>query len=277
VIIDVQVHAYERDHPGRPWAHTLVGPPEVTGEDLVEAMKSLGVDGALLVSPFTMYRYDYSYALQVKAAHPGRFGLVSPVDPLRPDMADLVAEWAGHEGAVGLRFILSAGMPPLDDPDLARGMAAAAEHGLPVCVSCPGRSAVVEELARRYPDNQLVIDHLGLVQPLEPPVPQVPFADLGVVLALAAHANVAIKVSGVPTLSHEGFPFVDIRRPIEQVIEAYGVDRCMWGSDWTRTVDFVTYGDAVAAFRDADWLGPEDKAALMGGTTRRIFGWSPGD
>ena len=54
MIIDAQVHAYERDHPGRPWAGVLTGPAEVTGDDMVAAMNAVGVDGAVLVSPFTM-------------------------------------------------------------------------------------------------------------------------------------------------------------------------------------------------------------------------------
>ncbi len=59
--IDAQVHAYERDYPGRPWAGVLRGPPQVTGDDMVAAMDAVGVDGALLVSPFSMYRYDAPY------------------------------------------------------------------------------------------------------------------------------------------------------------------------------------------------------------------------
>ena len=73
LILDAQVHAYERDHPDRPWAGVLAGPAQVTGDDMVAAMDAVGVDGALLVSSWTMYRYDASYALEVYAAHPGRF------------------------------------------------------------------------------------------------------------------------------------------------------------------------------------------------------------
>ena len=64
--IDVQVHVYERNHAGRPWAAVLHGPPEVTGDQMVAAMDEVGVDGAILVSPYTMYRYDASYALEVR-------------------------------------------------------------------------------------------------------------------------------------------------------------------------------------------------------------------
>jgi len=52
--IDVQVHCYERNHPGRPWAAVLAGPPEVTAADMVKAMDEVGVDGGLLVSVGTV-------------------------------------------------------------------------------------------------------------------------------------------------------------------------------------------------------------------------------
>jgi hypothetical protein len=65
-----------------------LGPPEVTGDQMVAAMDAVGVDGAVLVSPFSMYRYDASYAKEVYAAHPDRFGLVKPIDPTDPAVAD---------------------------------------------------------------------------------------------------------------------------------------------------------------------------------------------
>src|SRR5947209_4024551 len=105
--IDAQVHAYERNHPGRPWHAVLPGPAEVTGDDMVAAMDAVGVDGALLVSPFTIYRYDASYALEVHAAHPGRFGLIKPVDPADPAVTDTIADWAATEGTVAIRLMLN--------------------------------------------------------------------------------------------------------------------------------------------------------------------------
>src|SRR6202043_667130 len=105
--IDVQVHAYERDHPGRPWVDYLHGPSEVTGNDMVAAMDAVGVDGALLVSPFSLYRYDASSASKVHAAYPGRFALIKPVDPADPDVADIIADWASTEGTVAIRLMLN--------------------------------------------------------------------------------------------------------------------------------------------------------------------------
>jgi L-fuconolactonase len=104
--IDSQVHAYERNHLGRPWVGTLHGPAEVTGDQMVAAMDAVGVDGAILVSPFSMYRYDASYALEVHRAHAGRFGLVKPVDPTEPAVADTIADWKATNGTVGIRIML---------------------------------------------------------------------------------------------------------------------------------------------------------------------------
>jgi len=104
--IDAQVHAYERNHPGRPWVGTLFGPAEVTGDQMVTAMDAVGVDGAILVSPFSMYRYDASYALLVYAAHPSRFRLVKPVDPTDRGVTETIAEWARTKGTVGIRIFL---------------------------------------------------------------------------------------------------------------------------------------------------------------------------
>src|ERR1700737_2998601 len=104
--IDSQVHAYERNHPGRPWLGTLVGPAEVTGDQMVAAMDEVGVDGAVLVSPFSMYGYDPSYALEVGARHPGRFCLVRPGDPNDPAVADTSADWKAKKGVVGVRIMM---------------------------------------------------------------------------------------------------------------------------------------------------------------------------
>src|ERR1700716_3534165 len=112
--VDSQVHAYERTHPGRPWAAVLHGPPEVTGDQMVAAMDAVGVDGALLVSPFTMYRYDASYAIAVRGKHPGRCGRTKPVDPSDPGVADTIAQWKATPGTVAIRIMLNRGVS--EDP-----------------------------------------------------------------------------------------------------------------------------------------------------------------
>ncbi len=275
-IIDAQVHAYERDHPRRPWRGFLHGPPEVTGDDMVAAMDEVEVDGALLVSPWTMYRFDAGYAIDVHRQHPDRFAMIKPIDPRRPDVAEVMAAWAATPGAVGARLMLIGDTETsADDVGVNAVLAAGARHDLPINLLCWGSVSVADQLARRHPDTLLVIDHLGLVQPFEPPPPHGPWADLPAVIALAGHDNIVVKVTGACTLSHRQYPYDDIWEPLARLFDAFGFDRLLWGTDWTRAVELTTYREAVDAFRLNDRLSSDERRALMGGTLARIHRWSP--
>ena len=275
--IDVQVHCYERNHPGRPWHAVLTGPPQVTGEDMIKAMNSVGVDGALLISVYTMYRWDASYAVSVRKAHPDRFALIKPVDPNDPKVGDTIAEWAKMDGTVAIRIMMNdeVSKDPAD-AGINRVLSEAAKHDLPVNLLCWERLEQVAELAKRNPDTQLVIDHIGLQQPMVPPAPSQPWAQLPKLLALAPHKNIVVKISGGCTLSHEKFPYKDIRAPLGRIFDAFGLDRCMWGTDWTRAIKLLTYKEGVDAFRASDWLSASDRETLMGGTLSKVYGWTPG-
>jgi predicted TIM-barrel fold metal-dependent hydrolase len=113
------------------------------------------------------------------------------------------------------------------------------------------------------------------VQPHEPPVPAEPWAELPKVLTLAACKNVAIKITGACTLSREPYPYNDIWDPVCRVIDAFGIDRCLWGTDWTRAINFLTLEQGVDAFRATERISQSDKAKLMGANTARYYGWSP--
>ena len=160
-IIDAQVHAYERNHPGRP-------------------------------------------------KHPDRFCLVKPVDPNDPAVADGIADWKAKKGTVGIRILMNDNVSTDPaDPAINRVLAAAAKQSLAVNLLCSGRLYQAGQLAARNPNTRIVIDHLGLQQPLEPSPPAQPWAELPKVLALATYPNVVLKITGAYTLSHEPFPYRD--------------------------------------------------------------------
>ena len=138
-VIDVQVHPFDRNHPGRPWASPSHGLNSATGEEMVAAMNSVGVDGAIMVSSFSAYEYDPSYALEVYNTYPDKFRVVTPVDATDPAIDDVVAKWAATPGARGIRIRMREGLPmDADHPGLNRAFAAAARHGLPVNLLCWG-------------------------------------------------------------------------------------------------------------------------------------------
>jgi L-fuconolactonase len=274
-IIDAQVHVYERDHPGRPWRGSIAGPLEVTGEQMVAAMDAAGVDAALLVSPWTMYGADTSLAEDVFTAHPQRFRLIAPIDPNEAGMADRVDQWAATPGAAGIRLMTwGQAQYAASDVGVARVVDAAIRADLPICVMCWDQLTMFRELAETFPAAQFVLDHVGLRQPMAPPVPIGLFDQLADVLALASLPNAALKITGACVMSREPFPFADLWGPIGRLIEAFGVDRTMWGTDWTRATALLGYRDAVDAFRDHWPLSGPELGALMGGTAHSIFRWS---
>jgi predicted TIM-barrel fold metal-dependent hydrolase len=275
-IIDSQVHAYEANTPKRPWHSVPNWPDHVTGDEMVTAIDKVGVDGAIFISSFSMYRYDASYAVEVQRAHPGRFAIVKPVDPDDPAVADVVANWKNTPGTVAIRIMLTkeANREP-NDPGFDRILRAAVRHDFPVNILCWGNVEAGTALIDRHPDTRFIVDHLGLMQPRMPPAPSQPWADLPKVLDLARRPNAVIKVSGACTLSREPYPFPDIWDPLARVFDAWGFDRCLWGTDWTRAFAVVNYEQAVEPFLQTDRLSDTERAMLMGGACAKAYNWSP--
>jgi predicted TIM-barrel fold metal-dependent hydrolase len=225
-----------------------------------------------------MYRYDASYAVEVQRKHPGRFALVKPVDPDDPAVAERIAEWKKQPGAVGVRIMMTKDpgrdRKP-DDPGLDRIVRAAIKHDFPVNVLFWGNVDAGTTLIDRHPDARFIIDHLGILQPRTPPAPPQPWADLPKVLELAKRKNAVIKISGACTLSQKPYPFPDIWDPLARIFDAWGFERCLWGTDWTRAFAVVNYEQAVKPFLETKRLSRSERAMLMGGACAKAYGWSP--
>ncbi|MEC7806775.1 MAG: amidohydrolase family protein [Pseudomonadota bacterium] len=273
-VIDAQVHTYERNHKARPWIGELTGPEEVTGDNMVKEMDRVGVDGAILVSPWSMYRYDASYAVDVFEKFPNKFRLVKPVDPSDLEVGEIIQEWAKVKGAVAVRLMMAyADSGNANNCGLDIVMKTASRCNFPVNLLCWGNLNEVGRLAKRHPNTRLVIDHLGLCQPFDFPVPDQPFSELQKVIELASFDNITIKITGACTLSHQSFPYIDIWKPLEKIFTRFSLERCMWGTDWTRAVKLVSYKESVVCFLDNSSLSSDEKAQLMGKTVENIYGW----
>ena len=69
--------------------------------------------------------------------------------------------------------------------------------------------------------------------------------------------------------------FPEILDPLARVFDTWGLDRCLWGTDWTRAFAVVNYEQAVEPFRKTDRLSKTERAMLMGGACVKAYGWSP--
>ena len=280
-IIDSQVHAYEANTPKRPWHHTPNWPDHVTGDEMVAAMDKVGVDGAIFISAFSLYQYDASYAVEVARAHPNRMAIIKPVDPDDPAVDDVIAEWKKTPGTVGIRIMLTKeNKRDPKHPGLDRIAKSAVRHDFPINVLCWDNLEAATTLFDRNPDTRFIIDHLGILQPRVPPAPAEPswaqpWTDLPKVLDLAKRKNLVIKVSGACTLSKKPYPYPDIWDPLARVFDAWGFERCLWGTDWTRAFAVVNYENAVKPFLETDRLSATERAMLMGGACAKAYGWSP--
>jgi len=276
MIIDSQVHAYEANTPKRPWRNVPNWPPSATGDEQVAAMDNLGIDGAIFISAFSMYGYDASYAIEVQKKHPGRFAIVKPVNPDDPAVADVIADWKKTPGTVGIR-VIKTGEPGRDpsDKNIDRVLREAVRHDFPVNILCWGNIDAGTAVIDRNPDARFILDHLGILQPRTPPAPPNSWADLPKVLDLAKRKNVVIKVSGACTLSHKPYPFPDIWDPLARVFDAWGFERCLWGTDWTRAFAVVNFERAVKPFLETKRLSDSERAMLMGGVCAKAYRWTP--
>jgi len=133
----------------------------------------------------------------------------------------------------------------------------------------PGALDQLDRVATRHPGLKLVIDHVGL--DIRAKAPKV-WEDLPKVCALAKHPNVAVKASGMPSLSNESYPFRDLHPHIRTLVEAFGPRRTFWGTDLTRMP--CSYRECIDLFtKELPWLKGQDLESVMGRGVCEWLGW----
>ena len=273
-IVDSQVHIWGADTPARPWppgrAHEAQKPYPVTKDMLLGEMDTASVSRVVLVPPsWEGDRNDL--ALEAARLHPDRFAVMGRLALERPGSRALVADWKKQPGMLGMRFTFHTDQyrPWLTDGTADWLWPVAERAGIPLMVLVPGSLDVLDRIAGRHPGLKLVIDHVGLNIRLK--APKV-FEDLPAVCALAKHPNVAVKASGMPSLSAGGYPFRDLHPHIRTLVDAFGPRRTFWGTDLTRMP--CTYRECIDLFtEELLWLKGEDLEWVMGRGVCEWLGW----
>jgi predicted TIM-barrel fold metal-dependent hydrolase len=150
---------------------------------------------------------------------------------------------------------------------------AAEQAGLPVMLLTPGRAAELAGVAERNPQLTLILDHMGVSGDI---VKEGKLADaIGQTAMLARYPNVSVKLSAAPNSSTEGYPFRDFLPHIQRLFDAYGPQRCYWGSDMTNGFARATYQQRITHFtEELPFLSEQDKDWIMGRAILARLGWA---
>ncbi|MEV0523739.1 amidohydrolase family protein [Streptomyces sp. NPDC050439] len=243
--------------------------------DLLPAARAAGVTATVLVQTVTVAEETPEF-LALAAGSDLVAGVVGWTDLTHPAVGDTLGglrELPGGQHLVGIRHQVQGEPDPqwLLRPDVRRGLAAVGAAGLAYdLVVLPHQLPACVEAAREHPELTFVLDHLG-----KPPIASgalEPWA--AAVRSLAALPNTVCKLSGLVTEADPKSWTVDGLRPYaDTVLDAFGPDRLIFGSDWPVCTLAATYAEVADAARKlTDSLTESERAALFAGTAARVYG-----
>lgn len=237
---------------------------------LVAAMDEAGIAQAVVVQASTVYGHDSRYVVEAVRAHPDRFVGVFSVDAVAEDAVDRIRRWTG-EGLVGLRLFTTGSTMPgqadwLGDPRSWPAWAHAEAHGIPVCLQMTMDGIpMLRGLLERFPETKVLLDHLARPDLADGP----PYDRARALFDLAAFPGVHLKLTN-RTLAAAGQGASTATAFIPLVVERFGADRILWGSNFpaaegrlTALLDEAKAGLAV--------LPGADRAKILAGSARRLY------
>ncbi|MEU9288547.1 amidohydrolase family protein [Streptomyces sp. NPDC048275] len=242
--------------------------------DLRPPAEHAGVGATVMVQTVTVPE-ETPEMLEQAAADPLVVGVVGWTDLTAPDVADTLArlrELPGGDRLVGIRHQVQSEPDPrwLVRADVLRGLSAVADAGLAYdLVILPNQLSAATAAARRLAGLRFVLDHIGkpdiAAGVLEPWATEL--------RALAAEPNTFCKLSGLVTEADWHAWSVDDLRPFaETVLDAFGPDRVMYGSDWpvcTLAADYAGVLDAARALTAG--LSGDERRGVFGGTAVNAY------
>jgi len=223
--IDCHLHVVDPEHFPYDDGPGYKPQPHETGNasQLAHTLDAHGMAGALLVQP-SCYGSDNSAMLAAMRGAEDRYRAIAVVDP---DISSADLDRLGAAGTVGVR--LNAVNMGADAVRAATPlMATLADRGWFVELQCP--AAQLEELSGPVLASgvRLILDHIAYPDTAHD-AGQSGFRHA---LGLARTGQVFVKLSGGFRLSRQPFPHSDLDRFVSLMLEAFGPERCVWGSDW---------------------------------------------
>lgn len=273
MIVDAQAHLWKANTPDRPWVPNRVAqlPEPLTIEKLVPMMDEAGVDRVVIVPPsWEGDRNDY--AIEAVRRYPARFAIMGRIPLTDPSVAGQFPDWKKQPGMKGIRVTFH---PPqwswLTDGTTDWFWPAAEKYQLPV-MFYGAPMAHFGRIAERHPGLPMIADHLGTTGDV---AKSGKLAEaVAETAALAKYPNVSVKLSTTPFYSAESYPFRDMTPHIRRLFDAFGPQRCYWGTDLTNSFNKCTYRQRVTHFTETlDFLSANDRRWIMGDAIRARLDW----
>ena len=264
-IVDSQVHLWKANGPDYPWNPGAKPqlPEPMTIERVLPLMDEAGVSRVVIVPPGL--NDVNTYALEAARRYPDRFAVMGRIPLEDPKSAALLPGWKKQPGMLGVRVTFNSPtmLKWLSDGTADWFWPAAEKNGLPVMFLAFGNTHLFGPIAQRHPGLPLIIDHLGVNAAV---AKEGKMAEkIGDAVALAKYPNVSIKMSNLVNSSLEPYPFRDLNDHLKRVFDAYGPQRCHWGTDLTNNMARATYGQRIAHFtQDLKFMSESDKDWVMG-------------
>jgi L-fuconolactonase len=249
-----------------------------TLDDLAPLAAETGIDASVLVQTVCIPEETPEF-LAFAEASPLVQAVTGWTDLTAPDVADKLAGLKqGHGGRwlTGIRHQVQGEPDPewLIRADVLNGLKAVGEAGLVYeLLTYPHQLPAAVRAAAELPGTDFVLDHCS-----KPPITAGELEPWATGLReLAAAPNVTCKLSGLVTEAGKDWTVADLRPYTEVVLEAFGPDRVMFGSDWPVCLLRATYAEVLASAEELTaGLTEDERAAVLGGTAARVYGITPG-
>jgi predicted TIM-barrel fold metal-dependent hydrolase len=192
-----------------------------------------------------------------------------------PKGAALLPKWKEQPGMLGVRHNVNnpKALALVTDGTGDWFWPAAEKAGLPVMFFAAGQVSAFDKIAARYPGLPLIIDHMGINAAIakKKAIP----AAVDQVVALAKYPNVSVKLSNLPNSSLEPYPWRDLTPHIRRVFDAYGPQRCYWGTDVTNGMARANWKQRLTHFTETlDFLSEQDKDWVLGRAIVQRLKWA---
>jgi L-fuconolactonase len=279
--IDTHTHAWGIDTDELPWRAEVL-PPEWEGpythSDLISDMDAAGVDESVVVTTPMYGRGPRAneYTMRAIEAHPDRLYGVGLVDFFGDEesVRASVRRAVGHDRMLGVR--MHAPFEYAEIPtDLDRTADWIADDALePVWNELARQDAalfvfpkaeqlsLVADLAANHTDVPVVIDHMAWPDETTDPA-EAPWTDFE---AVADASNTYVKVSSLPRSAEEPWPYPDLHDYVRNLLEWFGPDRLMFGSDYPWMDSWATYEECLSWVQECEFVSARDLAYLSSRT-----------